>query len=52
LMYFGDWSCLGFVEDEDMLTVAYLLGVPEEEGNEEGDILMPDDWDTILVETN
>ncbi len=46
----GDWSVLGFVEDEDVLAVAHLPEVPEEEGNEDGDVFMPNGWDTISVE--
>lgn len=50
LMCLGDWSVLGFVEDEDVLAVAHLPEVPEEEGNEDGDVFMPNGWDTISVE--
>lgn len=50
-MCLGDWSQMGFVEDEDVLTVAWLPKVPEEESNEDGDVLMPNGWDNI-DETN
>lgn len=49
-MCLGDWSRLGFVEDEDVLAVACLPEVPENEGDKEGDVLMPEGWDTISVE--
>ncbi|PBK91246.1 hypothetical protein ARMGADRAFT_932814 [Armillaria gallica] len=48
----GDWSCLGFIEDKNVLVIAHLPEVPEEEGNKEWDILMPDGWDIISVKTN
>ncbi len=47
LMCLGDWSKLGFVEDSDIHAVVILPEVPEEDGNEDGDILMPDGWDAI-----
>ncbi len=50
LMCLGDWSVLGFVEDKDVLAVARLPEVPEEEGNEDGDVFMPNGWDAISVE--
>ncbi len=47
LMCLGDWSKLGFVKDSDIQAVAILPEVPEEDGNKDGDILMPDGWDAI-----
>ncbi|SJL01301.1 uncharacterized protein ARMOST_04621 [Armillaria ostoyae] len=41
---------LGFVEDEDVLAVACLPEVLENKGDNEDDVLMPEGWDTILVE--
>lgn len=52
LMCLGDWSHLGFMEDKDVLTVARLPEVPDEEGDEDGDVLMPDGWDVISIESN
>ncbi len=46
-MCLGDWSQMGFVEDSDIQEVALLPEVPEEQGDEDGDILMPEGWDTI-----
>ncbi len=51
-MCLGDWSHLGFMEDKDVLTVARLPEVPDEEGDEDGDVLMPDGWDVISIESN
>ncbi|SJL04353.1 uncharacterized protein ARMOST_07719 [Armillaria ostoyae] len=52
LMCLGNWSLLGFVEDKDVLAVARLPEVPNEEGDEDGDVLMPEGWDTISVKEN
>ncbi len=49
-MCLGDWSRFGFIEDDDVQAVAHLPEVPEDEGAEEGDVLMPEGWDTISVE--
>ncbi len=46
-MCLGDWSRLGFIEDSDIQEVALMLEVPEEEGDKDGDVLMPDRSDSI-----
>lgn len=51
-MRLGDQSILDFVEDEDVLAVAHLPEVPEKEGDEDGDILMPDSQDAISQDCN
>ncbi|GLB35657.1 hypothetical protein LshimejAT787_0212220 [Lyophyllum shimeji] len=47
LLCLGRWSLMGFIHDEDILKVVTLPEVPEEEGDSEGDVLMPDGWDDI-----
>ncbi len=41
---------LGFIEDDDVQAVALMPEVPEAQSDENGDILMPDGWDTISLE--
>jgi len=48
LLCLGKWSLMGFVHDDDIKKVTRLPEVPEEDGDSEGEIDMPDGWDAIL----
>ncbi|KAF5340854.1 hypothetical protein D9758_016602 [Tetrapyrgos nigripes] len=47
LMCLGQWSPLGMIHDDDIKAVVLLDKIPLEEGDEDGDIEMPEGWDRI-----
>ncbi|KAF5335255.1 hypothetical protein D9758_017390 [Tetrapyrgos nigripes] len=47
LMCLGPWSRLGMIHDDDVKAVVLLDEVPLEQGDEDGDIEMPEGWDSI-----
>ncbi len=38
---------MDLIEDEDILKVTTLPEVPEEEGDADGEVALPDGWDSI-----
>ncbi len=46
-MCLGQWSLLGYVHNSDVQEVA-LLEIPEEEGDEDGDVMVLEDFDKIV----
>ncbi|EDR12717.1 ectomycorrhizas secreted protein [Laccaria bicolor S238N-H82] len=51
LLCLGKWSLMGFVHNNDIKKIAKLPEVPEEDGDSEGEVDMPDGWDTIMWTT-
>ena len=47
LMCLGQWSPMDFIHNDDLLSVTGLPEVPEEDGDEDGEVEMPGDWDKI-----
>ncbi|KAF5334089.1 hypothetical protein D9758_018506 [Tetrapyrgos nigripes] len=47
LMCLGQWSPLGMIHNDDIKAVVLLDEIPLEEGDEDGDIEMPEGWDRI-----
>ncbi len=47
-MCLGQWSLLGYVHDSNVQEVALLPEVPEEEGDEDGNVMMLEDFDKIV----
>ena len=48
LLCLGKWSLMGFVHNNDIKKIAKLPEVPEEDGDSEGEVDMPDGWDAIM----
>ncbi len=46
-MCLGDWSVLGFIEYSNIQEVVLMPEVSEAQGDEDGDILMPEGWNDI-----
>ncbi|TFY73210.1 hypothetical protein EWM64_g10802 [Hericium alpestre] len=47
LLCLGDWSLLGLIKDTDVLKVANMADVPQEEEVADGEYEMVDGWDNI-----
>lgn len=47
LLCLAQWSLLGMIHDSDIQSVVLLPEVPEEDGDSEGEVDMPDGWDDI-----
>lgn len=47
-MCLGQWSLHGYIHDNDVQEVVLLPEVTEADGDEDGDVLMPDGFNKIL----
>ncbi len=48
-MCLGDWSSLGLVHASDIDTIMALPLVPKTQGDENGDVLLPDNFADIVI---